>query len=107
MILMLMLCIHPHNNIRITTKEAIMYLITVIQQAVTQLLLVCAHTGNHTFAALKVEEANIKSGMSEIVDAIKELITDPKLTVNGTPYELNILLGGDYKVVQLMLSPPS
>ena len=62
--------------------------------------MLCAHTGNHTFTALKAEEnyANIKSGMSEVIDTIKELITDPKLTVNGIPYKLNILLGGDYKV---------
>jgi hypothetical protein len=68
------------------------------------------HTGNHTFAALKAEEnyANIKSGMSEIIDTIKELITDPKLTVNDVPYKLNIILGGDYKVsIAKLLAIPS
>lgn len=56
--------------------------------------------GNHTFAALKAEEnyANIKSGMNEIIDTVDKLITDPNLIVNGVPYKLNILLGGDYKV---------
>ena len=51
--------------------------------------------GNHTFAAIRGSESyRVLSSLSTVLDDINSLIKTP--TVDG--YDVDVLLGGDYKV---------
>ena len=57
-------------------------------------------TGNHTFAAMVAEESysSINTGFKEVTESINSLLENPAITVNDTTFQLEIILGGDYKV---------
>ena len=54
--------------------------------------------GNHTFAAVRgCESYKLLSSLSPVIDEINSLIQSP--TVDG--YDIELVLGGDYKVILL------
>ena len=54
----------------------------------------------HTFAALQGTESydNLKSGFEPVLKEINTLIADGSVELNGANIQLDIYLGGDYKV---------
>ena len=61
-------------------------------------------TGNHTFAAINAQEKydTLSSDMNEVMTSINNLIVEPKITISGETYTLDIMMGSDYKVHMYM-----
>lgn len=57
-------------------------------------------TGNHTFAVIRGNEDydRMKNGFEPVLIEINHLVDVRMIEVDGTIYELNVVLGGDYKV---------
>ena len=58
------------------------------------------HAGNHTFASVRGAEEYefLKACFEPVWEELNELISNPKLSVNGSEVELDIVFGSDYKV---------
>ena len=61
------------------------------------------YIGNHTFAVIKGAEEYVllKEGLSPVLRQVNDLIEGHALELQGTIYELNVVLGGDYKVLHV------
>lgn len=65
---------------------------------------VCAqhmmHIGNHTFAALRGKESYelISSAFHDLIQEINDVIDKGEIHIGEAKYQLQFLLGGDYKV---------
>ena len=73
----------------------------------TLILQTIHNTGNNTFAAVCADESywSLKEGLEPVLDEINAIVKPPTsssnctaLDVEGTTYELECFLGGDYKV---------
>ena len=56
--------------------------------------------GNHTFAAIRGKESYelLSTALSDLIRDINGVIKKGQIKVGDTTYQLNFLLGGDYKV---------
>ncbi|XP_074662584.1 uncharacterized protein LOC141915078 [Tubulanus polymorphus] len=46
---------------------------------------------------------NFKTGLKPLIDEINDLISSKQIDIDGKTYEINILLGGDLKFIQMFL----
>ena len=60
---------------------------------------------NHTFAAVGTGESYeaLSTAFADVFKEINEMIQSPAIVVNGVQYDLDIYLGGDYKVFKPFL----
>ena len=58
------------------------------------------HTGNHTVAVIKGHESYdlLKTSCNDVFVYVNKLIDDGKISIDGKDIQVEILLGGDYKV---------
>lgn len=63
--------------------------------------------GNHTFAAVGTGESYeaLSTAFVDVFKEINEMIQSPTILVNGVQYDLDIYLGGDYKVICKLCKP--
>ena len=73
------------------------------QHTVTIILKMCITLhciGNHTFAVIRGNEDYdcLKNGLAPVLNEVNHLIDVKMIEVDDVIYELNVVLGGDYKV---------
>ena len=61
-----------------------------------------AHSGNHTFAAVCVQECyeTLSVGLKVVMDSINAVIGTASITLDDITYQLEFILGGDLKVIK-------
>ena len=61
-----------------------------------------AHSGNHTFAAVCVQECyeTLSVGLKVVMDSINAVIGTSSITLDDITYQLEFILGGDLKVIK-------
>lgn len=65
----------------------------------------CVIVGNHTISVIKTSEDynNLSTGLSNVRQAVNELIEAGFILVNGRKVDLQFYLGGDYKVSKIKI----